>query len=199
MTALKIVRRPGVLLSLLVHAGFLIWLAYALAFKASVKVVPKTAPPDFFLVPPPPPPPPPPKAEAKPPIFRPELAPRILGVHTGVTEFPLPPVIEQRRPPTSVTDEHPVVVQPKVISRMNPTYPDKALDHDVSGFVDIEGTVAPDGSFSDGRIINEAPEGYGFAKALLKVIPKWKFEPKTINGTAVPYRIRYRFSFALTP
>jgi protein TonB len=200
MMATKILKRPGVFLSLLAHAGFLLWLAYALAFKMPPKVEEKNEDLPLILVPPPPPPPPPPRIDTAEPIFKPQLTPRIVGVATEVPPLPLTPVIDLVRPrPAVVAEEHSVVVQPKVISRMNPLYPDRALDQNISGFVDVEGTVAPDGSFSDGRIITETPEGYGFAKALLKVIPRWKFEPKTVNGIAVPYRIRYRFSFALMP
>ena len=115
--------------------------------------------------------------------------------------MPVPAVFAERHPvaPVVVTPERSIVVQPKVLSRKNPVYPDHALDSNITGYVDIEGTVAPDGSFGDGQIVAEVPPGYGFANALWKVIPKWKFEPKTVNGAAVPYRIRYRFSFALTP
>jgi len=191
--------RPGILTSFIIHVALLFWLAVVLAFQAPIKPPEERPGPDIILVPPPPPPPPP-HIEVKPPLFTPAPAPRLAGVRTDVPDLPVPATLEVRRPtpPALATREDAIVVQPKVVSRVNPAYPDRAVDANVQGHVDIEGTVAPDGSFSDGRIVSETPQGYGFAASLLRVIPKWRFEPKTVNGTPVPYQIRYRFTFALS-
>ncbi len=192
--------RPGVVLSLAVHAGFLAWLAIVLAFHDQAER-PKEPDDAISVVSlPPPPPPPPQRVETKRPTFQPQSMPALKGEATTVPPLILPPVLDDLKRPLRaavVTEPNPIVVQPKVLSRTNPEYPPRAADREISGHVDIEGTVAPDGSFSDGKVIAEDPEGYGFASALFKVMPKWRFEPKTIDGRPVPYHIRYRFSFAM--
>ena len=190
--------RPGLVASVLVHFALLVWLATMLAIRAPV-VVRVPEPPPLTLVPLPPPPPH--HDEPKQPLFKPEKLPEIAAVHTIVPPIPLPPQEKTfTRPPQKpevVTQPMAVSHEPRVLKRLNPTYPQRAIDQDREGSVEIAGTVAPDGSFNDGRIVEETPQGYGFATALLKVIPQWRFEPKTVDGKAVPYRISYRFRFAL--
>ena len=96
-----------------------------------------------------------------------------------------------------VAEKPQVTINPKPVAIAKPTYPDRAEDRQIEGYVDFDFTIEPDGSVGDPKVIAEVPEGYGFAGAALKVFPKWKFQPKEVNGKAVPAPARYRFSFRL--
>ena len=111
---------------------------------------------------------------------------------------PAQPELKRQPAPTVVTAKEPErIVNPKPISRTIPTYPDRAEDRQISGYVDFDFTIEPDGTVGDPKVVAEVPEGYGFASAAQKVFPRWKFEPKTVNGKAVPAPARIRVTFRL--
>jgi len=85
----------------------------------------------------------------------------------------------------------------KPASIVTPYFPTAAEDDQVSGYVDFEFVIEPDGSVGEPRVTTEMPEAYGFADAAVKVFPKWKFTPATVNGATVPTKAYYRFSFKL--
>jgi TonB family protein len=84
------------------------------------------------------------------------------------------------------------------MSIVKPEFPARAEDRQISGYVDFEFTVLPDGSVGNPKVTAEVPEGYGFAAAAQKVFPRWKFAPEMVDGKAVPTQAYYRFSFKLS-
>jgi protein TonB len=88
-------------------------------------------------------------------------------------------------------------VSRRPVSIVQPTYPERADERQIEGYVDFEFTVQTDGTVANPKVTAEVPEGYGFANAALKVFPKWKFKPEEIDGKAVPTQAFYRFSFKL--
>ena len=76
-----------------------------------------------------------------------------------------------------------------------PKYPDCALARSVAGFVDLVFTIEPDGSVGDLQVLQEVPVGFGFLKSALDVFPRWKFQPKMIDGKADVTRVTYRMSW----
>ena len=78
-----------------------------------------------------------------------------------------------------------------------PKYPTGAEDDQVEGYVDFVFIIEPDGSVGDPRVEAEMPEAYGLADAAVKVFPKWKFTPQSVNGSPVPTKAYYRFTFKL--
>jgi TonB family protein len=85
----------------------------------------------------------------------------------------------------------------KPSSIVTPYYPNGAEDDQVQGYVDFEFVIEPDGSVGDPKVTAEMPEAFGFADAAIKVFPKWKFTPQTVDGATVPTKAYYRFSFKL--
>ena len=83
------------------------------------------------------------------------------------------------------------------MSVIKPYYPAIAEDDEIEGYVDFKFVIEPDGSVGDAKVMAEAPEGYGLADAALKVFPKWKFLPKTVDSKPVSAPASYRFSFKL--
>ncbi|GAA0689822.1 hypothetical protein GCM10009104_15430 [Marinobacterium maritimum] len=84
------------------------------------------------------------------------------------------------------------------VSRMNPQYPRRALTRRIQGHVvaefsvDSKGRVVPD-SF---KIIEAEPPGM-FDRAVERALLRWRFNPLTENGAAVPFRTRQRLEFKL--
>ncbi len=62
----------------------------------------------------------------------------------------------------------------KVVSRVQPIYPDLARKMQISGIVKVEATVAPDGKLKSTKVIGGSPV---LTKAALDAIESWKWAP----------------------
>lgn len=84
----------------------------------------------------------------------------------------------------------PVVVEPDWAAPMREedlisAYPPEALKQGHEGRVLLHCRVHHDGSLSDCQVTQETPPGEGFGEAALKLQPKIKMKPKTVDGQAV--------------
>lgn len=77
-----------------------------------------------------------------------------------------------------------------------PEYPPRALERGTTGWVDIEFTVARDGSTRDATVRGSEPMGV-FDRAALASVARWRYEPRVVNGVIVDQRVaaRVRFEF----
>ena len=82
------------------------------------------------------------------------------------------------------------------IVRIEPQYPRGALIKGISGWVEIEFTIEPDGSVSGPKIIASDPPGI-FDRNAVRAIYKWKFKPRIIDGKPVARRATQRLDFNL--
>ncbi len=191
--------RPGLALSAALHAGLLIALAYFLAFQPAAQLQPPAPPKveitmvEF---------PPKPKTTPQPPQKRNlEAPPKLVDVPTDFQPLKVPPPQPFDRPPAKATDETAppadIIVNPKPIYRGGLVYPERAWDAGVPGYVDFDFIIEPDGSVSDPQVTAEVPDGYGFAAAAKKAFPKWRFEPRLVNGKPVAWPARIRITFKL--
>ncbi len=73
-------------------------------------------------------------------------------------------------------------------------YPVAAERLGISGFVDVEFTVAADGAVKDVAIINAEPRGY-FEANVQSGLRRWRYTPVVRNGAAVEQRVRLRLRF----
>ncbi|MBW2271636.1 MAG: energy transducer TonB [Deltaproteobacteria bacterium] len=90
----------------------------------------------------------------------------------------------------SDTDATPMV-------RVQPTYPPRALERGIEGWVIVEFTITPQGTVADPSVI-EAEPGSMFNRAALRAIRKWKYKPKIVDGNAVARPgIRTRLTFEI--
>ena len=80
------------------------------------------------------------------------------------------------------------------IVRIQPQYPREALIEGISGWVDIEFTIEPDGSVSDPKIVGSQPRRM-FDRNAIRAIFKWKFKPRIIDGKPVARRATTRIDF----
>ena len=75
-------------------------------------------------------------------------------------------------------------------------YPPRARDRRIEGWVELEYTVAADGTTRDATVLAASPVGY-FEDAAREAVKAWKYEPKVIAGQPVEQRVRLRLVFQL--
>jgi protein TonB len=79
--------------------------------------------------------------------------------------------------------------------RVDPDYPPRAKQQGIEGFVDIEFTISPVGTVQNAMVIGAEPP-FVFDRSALRAVKKWRYNPKTENGVAVPrhgIQVRLRF------
>ena len=99
-------------------------------------------------------------------------------------------------PPTPAA---PVVLPETALQRtyfVRPVYPPRALERSVAGWVDIEFTVARDGSTRDATVRGSEPMGV-FDRAALESVAHWRYQPRAVNGAVVDQRVAARVRFEL--
>ncbi|MGQ0429960.1 MAG: TonB family protein [Gammaproteobacteria bacterium] len=79
---------------------------------------------------------------------------------------------------------------------VSPVYPERARAKGVQGWVEVEYTVAADGTTRDAVVKAAEPAGV-FDRAALSAIGRWRYEPHMVNGAAVEQRVSARVRFQL--
>jgi protein TonB len=189
--------RPGVAVSVAMHTGLFVLLAYLLAFHPALQV-PRSEVETIIEVVAPPPPSLKPVQMDEHPTFKPFKTKVIDTLSAKFPPFILPPVDVNGPPQTTTTVEPPappLIINPTPIYRGGLVYPDRAAEIGKQGYVDFDFTIEPDGTVGDARVVAEVPDGYGFAAAAEKAFPKWRFNPMMKDGEpiAAPARIRVTF------
>ncbi|NLA67430.1 MAG: TonB family protein [Gammaproteobacteria bacterium] len=100
---------------------------------------------------------------------------------------------EQRRAQQAAAPAQAPAAAPTLrpLSTPAPTYPVDALRASQSGEVQVEFTVAPDGSVSDARVVRADPPRV-FDRAAVAAVRRWRFEP-------VPEPVTTRRTIAFSP
>jgi protein TonB len=132
------------------------------------------------------PPPPPPKLTTPPPPFVP---PPEISIQAPVTQSANAITSVTRDAPPPPAPPAPKVEDilpkyPSAVSKVNPRYPDRALELGREGEVEIEFTIATDGSVKDAVVVRSVPEGV-FDSAAMNALIHWRYTPGEINGKLV--------------
>ncbi len=88
------------------------------------------------------------------------------------------------------------VVMPKLREFVNAEYPPEALAAGLEGDVVLELTIAATGDVTSAIVVE--PAGHGFDGAAQAAALKFRFEPATLDGVAVPVKLLYRYRFTLS-
>ncbi len=75
-----------------------------------------------------------------------------------------------------------------------PSYPDEALSRNISGWVDLEFTVTPEGKVTDVAVLAAEPIGV-FDRAARTALGRSRYRPVTRDGVPVAQRARIRVRF----
>jgi TonB family protein len=102
--------------------------------------------------------------------------------------------------PDAAAVEEPTILQENQMRRtafMAPTYPARARERGTEGWVDLEFTVARDGTTRDAVVRAAEPAGT-FDRAALDAVKRWRYEPRVVGGTVVEQRVETRLRFRLS-
>ena len=83
------------------------------------------------------------------------------------------------------------------IGKVEPIYPNRALEQLVSGWVELQFTVASDGTVHDVVVVDSSPR-VTFDKSAIAALRRWRYTPVTRDGIAVPQRAHVRMRFTAT-
>jgi protein TonB len=86
--------------------------------------------------------------------------------------------------------------QPRLASRVNPTYPFRAKRRGVEGKVVVRFLVDKLGRVSQSSVVQAEPEGV-FEQSALKAVRQWRFEPGTKDGRPVATWVQVPIRFEL--
>jgi TonB family protein len=84
----------------------------------------------------------------------------------------------------------------KLLREVPPVYPREAERQGLSGWVDVEFTVAPNGTTQD-LVVRGAQPLRTFDQAAIDAVKRWRFEPVMRNDAPVPQRAAVRIRFQL--
>jgi TonB family protein len=102
--------------------------------------------------------------------------------------------------PAALSTPEPAVLSESKLRRTYfsaPIYPARAQERGTEGWVDVEFTVARDGSTQD--VVARAAEPAGiFDRAALEAVKRWRYEPRVVGGNVVEQRVEARLRFRLS-
>ncbi len=82
----------------------------------------------------------------------------------------------------------------EILKTSPPDYPPDAVRKRTEGWVEVEFTVAADGSVTNPTVVNANPARV-FNAAALSAVGRWTFKPRMENGKAVEEKMRRRIEF----
>lgn len=82
----------------------------------------------------------------------------------------------------------------KIATYVAPEYPQRALERHIEGWVDVEFTVAVDGSTRDITVADASHDNY-FRREAVAAVEKWRFEPRLFMNRPIPQRSYTRMRF----
>ena len=85
----------------------------------------------------------------------------------------------------------------KRLSHDAPQYPKRALERGIEGWVNVEFTVAADGTTRDIEVTAAEPTGV-FDQAVADAIGTWRYRPRIVAGHPVDQRVAARLRFELS-
>ena len=89
------------------------------------------------------------------------------------------------------------IVPPKLVKFEAAPYPAEAKEKNIQGDVILELTIGKDGAVSEAKAVEGL--GHGLDEAAEAAALEFVFEPATRDGKPIPVKIRYKYSFTLTP
>lgn len=91
------------------------------------------------------------------------------------------------------------ITLPKLISKVNPVYPESARQKKIEGLVVIEATVSDRGDVTSVAVAKgiAGDEGKALAEAAMAAVRQWKFEPAKRDGKSVELKYKVTINFKL--
>ena len=128
---------------------------------------------------------------------------RRLQLEAGRAADPSTQIDSRDEPPGDVAGPAPTPHQTRLtqsatwISQPQPSMPERASEEGVSGVVQLQCIVTPEGSLTGCQSLRETPGGYGFAAAAISSATHGaRLRPAIADGHAVRSTIRFNVNFA---
>src|SRR5687768_13592068 len=120
------------------------------------------------------------------------------GVAGGVPTMPAPPP-PPPPPPAPPAPTKPVriggaIAEPRLVHRVQPVYPQIAINARKEGVVILEATVGPEGAVRQVRVLRSEPL---LDQAAADAVKQWRYAPLQLNGQAHPFILTVTVSFSL--
>ncbi len=79
------------------------------------------------------------------------------------------------------------VTKPELIpgTRVRPVYPEAARKLKAEGYVILRAVIRRDGTVGDLKVLKEEPGGFGFGRAAIRAVRKWRYRAATKDGRPV--------------
>jgi protein TonB len=113
------------------------------------------------------------------------------GIAMMPAQLPPPPPAPAPVKPIRVGGE---IESPTLLHRVNPEYPQIAINAKIEGVVILEATVDADGAVSHVRVLRSAPL---LDSAAIDAVKQWRYSPLQLNGRAQPFILTVTVSFNL--
>jgi len=84
----------------------------------------------------------------------------------------------------------------RILKRIPPIYPARALMRKIEGWVRLELTIDTQGQVAEARVLDADPKGV-FDRAALKAARRWRFEPGTDGGREQAVQVTQKIEFRL--
>jgi protein TonB len=107
------------------------------------------------------------------------------------------PKPDQPWPPAGVVRVGGEVKAPKLVYEVKPSYTADARRAGIQGNVVMEVVVRLDGTVGDVRVTRSLDKKFGLDDEAVRAIRKWRFEPGTKDGAAVPVLIEAEMTFTV--
>jgi protein TonB len=116
----------------------------------------------------------------------------VVGGVIGSIEDEAPP------PPPAALPSGPVriggqIQPPRLVTRVEPVYPNLAVAARVQGTVILEATVSREGMVQDVKVLRSIPL---LDRAAVDAVLQWRYSPVILNGTPVPFILTVVVSFS---
>jgi periplasmic protein TonB len=137
------------------------------------------------------------RARAATPSAAPPPAAATVITPAASTPSPTAPAAAAAAPSAPAAGPAPTWVPESTLTRVlfvPPSYPDEALSRNISGWVDLEFTVTPEGKVADITVLTAEPSGM-FDRAARTALARSRYHPVTRDGIAVAQRARIRVRF----
>lgn len=89
------------------------------------------------------------------------------------------------------------VVSPRLVYEVRPNYTSDAMRAKIQGIVTMEAVVMPDGSVGAVQITRSLDQTFGLDQEAIRTVKKWRFQPGTRQGQAVPVLVEIEMTFTL--
>jgi TonB family protein len=102
----------------------------------------------------------------------------------------------RRGPPLRIGGE---IIQPRLISQVQPAYPEAARDSGVQDFVQLQAVIGKDGTIVSVQVDprRSSPGNPDLDKAAMAAVQQWRYSPAVLNGVPIEVTTTIRVNFTL--